>query len=418
MCTRLFSTLVCLAVIFQTSCTRDPKEYPEDLQHVLLPAFSCTQDSIFQTRAYFSFQVQQTGTVNVHNYGVVWDTFPEPRIAYARKSELGPWSGAPFSVALDSLIPDKEYYLRAFIQTAIDTVYFEQKTFRTKPVWQFLAPFPGGPASGVGLFRIGDTAFVAAGYPNLTGFHAFIPADNLWKNRGLYPGAGKNAVAAFSIGDTGYVGTGTNFSIQPVKSFVAFDTEKQVFTPITPFGGAAREGAIAFTLGGYGYVGAGNDIVAGGSYLFDFWRFDPVANYWEKVQYNILSNPNMAFVIGNKAYLGYGLTNGVPNRDFWEFDPSKTYPWRKLRADPPPRSAAFGFSIGSKGYLTGGGNDIWEFDPYGAADGLGAWRRLDHDMPLSLSFSQAVGFDNFAIIIGGRDGAFGLSDVVLRFNPE
>ncbi|MBL7774896.1 MAG: hypothetical protein JNK89_02790 [Saprospiraceae bacterium] len=89
-----------------------------------------------------------------------------------------------------------------------------------------------------------------------------------------------------------------------------------------------------------------------------------------------------------------------------------------MRSDPPVRYAGFGFSIGNKGYFGGGGNnDFWEFDPAGNADGLGAWRELD-PMPAAISFTQARTYKNSAIVVGGRDGTFGFTDKVWKFNLE
>jgi len=78
--------------------------------------------------------------------------------------------------------------------------------------------------------------------------------------------------------------------------------------------------------------------------------------------------------IGEKGYIGMGITNSTYQQDFWEFDPA-TNVWTQ-KADFPggPRVGPSGFSIGNKGYIGSGNysvneadwrwfNDLYEFDP-------------------------------------------------------
>src|SRR4051812_30352219 len=58
----------------------------------------------------------------------------------------------------------------------------------------------------------------------------------------------------------------------------------------------------------------------------------------------------VAFVISNKAYLGTGF-NGSYLKDFWEFDPATNSWTQKTDFGGTARYRATGFTIGSKGYI-------------------------------------------------------------------
>lgn len=397
---------------FISACYREPAALPAgNLQNKQLPELVCEIEMITITSVTVSGQFTKQGNLNIIHYGVVWDTFPSPTVAAANRIDLDSFPVSAFSKSINNLNEGTNYYLRAFVITVSDTLYSEEKSFRTKSVWEKLLPYPDGPCSGVGLFRVGDTAYVAAGFQNHTKFYALNPATNTWINKGVFPGSGKNVPASFSIGNIGYIGTGTTTNFTPVKTFWAFDVALQSFSQKAQFGGVAREAATGFSLNGKGYIGLGSN--ASGS-LKDFWEYNPANNTWTKVTVDFPGTPRntaISFIIGNKAYVGYGLNS---EHDFWEFDPTQPNPWRELNSEPPGRYAGFGFSIGDKGYLMGGGNDLWEFDPNGGNNNLGAWKKLP-DAPIALSFANAIGFDDFAIIIGGRNGTFGLQDEVWKF---
>ncbi len=75
------------------------------------------------------------------------------------------------------------------------------------------------------------------------------------------------------------------------------------------------------------------------------------------------------FSIGSKGYIGAGMT-GSSNvqEDFWQYDPATNVWTQKANFGGGPRLTAIGFSIGEKGYAgTGVYNsskqDFWEYDP-------------------------------------------------------
>jgi N-acetylneuraminic acid mutarotase len=75
------------------------------------------------------------------------------------------------------------------------------------------------------------------------------------------------------------------------------------------------------------------------------------------------------FSIGTFGYIGTGWTGSVYTNDFWEYN-SQTNAWsQKANFGGGTRHAATGFSIGTKGYAGTGlsgsieFNDLWEYDP-------------------------------------------------------
>lgn len=79
----------------------------------------------------------------------------------------------------------------------------------------------------------------------------------------------------------------------------------------------------------------------------------------------------VGFSIGNKGYIGTGLDNlAGQHNDFWEYDPAVNSWTPKSNFGGSARVDAIGFSIGNKGYIGTGYisginylKDFWEYDP-------------------------------------------------------
>lgn len=130
-----------------------------------------------------------------------------------------------------------------------------------------------------------------------------------------------------------------------------------------------RSGAVTFTIGNKAYVGTG---IANGVYLKDLWEYDAVSDIWsQKADFGGIARASaVGFSIGNKGYLGTGFNQAgayVGEGDFWQYDPSLNV-WTQ-KAGVSFRSDAVGFSINGKGYIaTGYDNpfiraDCSEYDP-------------------------------------------------------
>jgi len=117
----------------------------------------------------------------------------------------------------------------------------------------------------------------------------------------------------------------------------------------------------------------------------------------------------VGFSIGNKGYIGTGETrysiNNYAFKDFWEFDPSLNTWTQKADFAGAGRHDAFGFSIGTKGYIGAGrdsiGNylqDFWEYDP-----SLNIWTSKANFGGVSRELTSYFVIDTIAYVGLGRD---------------
>nr|MCU0376222.1 hypothetical protein [Chitinophagaceae bacterium] len=123
------------------------------------------------------------------------------------------------------------------------------------------------------------------------------------------------------------------------------------------------------SIGNKGYLGLG---LSASNILNDFWEYDPVENTWtQKANFTGgIRFYSLGFSIGNKGYFGTGYIGAPPLRkDFWEYDPASNQWTRKQDFGGIGRARATGFSIGSKGYIglgtigTSNLKDFWEYNP-------------------------------------------------------
>lgn len=417
----LYFGLICA---IQFACNREPLSIPSQAPlNVLKPEINVSVEQIKVTKATVKATVTKPGNVNILGYGCVWDTLPNPTIALSPKIEI---SGKPptgtFSFSIFGLKEKKLYYAQVYAITAKDTIYADIQTFTTKPHWTPLAVYPGGPVSGHAVFKIGDLMYAGTGYPNHTDFWAFDPALNRWTSKQSFPGAGLNAVASFEIDGTGFIGLGTDNNYQATNNFWAYNVQRDSFYRIADFPGMAREAPVEFALNdGIGYIGFGVNTGSVGV-LDDFWSYNPGTNVWDSLgKFPIGKRENaISFTLDDKAYVGFGNKSQEIYNDLWEFNPAKPWSqcWRKLTSNEP-RVIAFSFSLTNGFGYVGGGigrKDFWKFDPN---KGLGGgWERLP-DLPDLLWAAAAVSMGDFAIVIGGAEGAAQNStNKCWRYDPE
>jgi N-acetylneuraminic acid mutarotase len=126
---------------------------------------------------------------------------------------------------------------------------------------------------------------------------------------------------------------------------------------------------VGFSIGNKGYVGTGLSQIFAKN---DFWEYDPATDTWtQKADYGGEAVFfAVGFAINGKGYIGEGQSDGNIYYGFWEYDPILDT-WTQV-ADFPgkPRAGAVAFSIGDQGYLGTGGRsfrpvlrDFWEFTP-------------------------------------------------------
>lgn len=151
---------------------------------------------------------------------------------------------------------------------------------------------------------------------------------------------------------------------------IVMDVSGQVnsWTRKADIGGSARMNAVAFSIGNKGYLGTGLSYLIVNNvntevYNNDLWEYDPATNVWAQ-KANFPGGPRWratAFSIGTKGYVGTGITDNNyfnSTKDFWEFDPFKNEWTRKADFGGGLRQSAVGFRIADKGYIGTGGDQL------------------------------------------------------------
>jgi hypothetical protein len=258
-----------------------------------------------------------------------------------------------------------------------------------------------------------------------------LPANN-WRPRAFFGGNARSGAVGFSIGNKGYIGTGYLSTYQPIKDFWEYDSSLNSWTQKADFGGAARLNAVGFSIANKGYVGTGTINIFSSTTsgdLKDFWEYDPTNNSWtEKAFFGGAARyAAVGFSIGAQGYIGTGVTTLIDpdtgfaypedKKDFWEYYPSINIWTQKNDFPGTARGSAVGFSIGNKGYIgtgvstTGYKKDFYEFNPATLlwtpkANFLGSARYV------AMGFSIA----DKGYIGGGLDSA-GYKKDFYQFNP-
>jgi len=223
---------------------------------------------------------------------------------------------------------------------------------------------------------IGTGSYYSAGDQYLKDWWEYNPSTNTWTQKSDFGGIARSLAAGFSIGSKGYVGTGYNISNGAwYKDFWEYDPSTNNRTQKADCGTTGRSGAVGFSISSKGYIGTGYN---NGAWYKDFREYDPVANSWTQ-KADLIGSPRYlaaGFAIGTKGYIGTGYVNLIGDqdlRDFWELNPTSNTWTQKADFGGAQRERGIGLSIGSKGYIGTGLNDVfltdfWEYDP-----GNGTW---------------------------------------------
>ncbi|MEO8069606.1 MAG: kelch repeat-containing protein [Flavobacteriales bacterium] len=245
-------------------------------------------------------------------------------------------------------------------------------------IWTARAALPANAEVGFSINGIGYVVTSSA----TANFFAFDPVANAWSPRADMPGGARTSGVGFAMEGKGYVGGGSIGGVR-TASFYGYDPLGNTWTQRLDIPGSARHSSCGFAIGNKGYIVCGN--FSGSSTTSGaMFRYDPVLNTWTSAAsfpYNTNGTQNsMAFVVGNKAYLGGGLIGGPTlSRRFYVYEPT-TNVWTQLsNTGGGYRYNGIGFSIGTKGYMCGGylepdtispflnnadrSNDLWEYNP-------------------------------------------------------
>ncbi len=232
------------------------------------------------------------------------------------------------------------------------------------------------------------------------------PTSNYWTQKTSITTSRRYAVG-FSIGTKGYIGTGHNGSY--LNDFWEYDPSTNAWTQKANFAGSARFGAIGVSVGNKGYVGTGYN----GSALSDFWEYDPLTNTWtQKANFSggvryIAS----AVSVGTKLYVGLGYSGSGYLNDFWEYTPSTNTWVQKSNFPGSARYVAAGFTIGTKGYIGMGYNGIYQNDLYEYDPTFNSWSQKANFGGSGRQSPCGFSIGNRGYFVGGYNGGTYYNDV-------
>lgn len=195
--------------------------------------------------------------------------------------------------------------------------------------WEKLAGFPGGDTDGAFSFVMNDKIYVGSGYSYLTMrnyFWCYYPDDNRWVRLNDLPGDSRFGPIGCSDGEKAYYGSG--FKAVNMNDWWEYDMVKDTWRERRNMPGKRVQGT-ALTVGNRFFVSAGRyfngkyNLINPGKLYNDILEYEPARNRWHN-RGEIPGGPRenaVSFVIGNKAYIGFGENDEGVLNDLWCFEP-------------------------------------------------------------------------------------------------
>jgi hypothetical protein len=253
--------------------------------------------------------------------------------------------------------------MKTLLQLLFATIFFNAAFAQS---WTAKAPVPANELQGAASFSIGTKGYVVTGSTfSSVGSNTlweYDPLTNTWISKSNFPGTTRTWAVAFSIGTKGYVGTGYSTAAGAcLNDFWEWDQLTDTWLQRANFPGTARRYSLGFSIDSLGYVGGGWDN-AGGSGVIkgDFWQYSPATNSWTaKASFPTVRYASSGFSIGHKGYVSGGDVGVGTNfyTELLEYDPVADT-WTAKASLPSSggepgrgRNLAFAFSIGTKGYI-------------------------------------------------------------------
>lgn len=276
-------------------------------------------------------------------------------------------TSATFTITATNLIPDKNYYCRAFAESNNIVFYGQQVTFKTLSS----APY----VQTTDLIESDNTSATFGGNIVSNGGYAVTARGLVWNTTGNPSLQNNSGVTSLSTSLSTFESKITDLTPQVTYYVCAYATNQMgtSYGKVKTFKNGWTQKAnipqeivynnqtIGFTIGNKGYALNISNI-----YESNFYEYDPVSNSW--TQRASLNTENLSiqravkFTIGTKAYVGLGELNygAYQSSAFWEYN-SLTNTWTKLTDFPAQtRTGAFAFSIGDKAYVGGGYHQGYE----------------------------------------------------------
>ena len=326
--------------------------------------------------------ISNNGGAAIIESGICWGTSNNPTVEQNMgMTTNGPTAIGNFTHSAIGLTQDTEYYVRAYAKNQSGlTGYGVSLNFTTQTPWRQIDDFPGTARNSVISFSIENVGYVGLGTNALpeavskTWYSDIWAFDGTaWSPKTFFQGGDRDAAVSFTIGTDVYIGLGWGGSNNTPVDFWKYNPEANAWDPIANFTGEARGRSVGFSLAGKGYVATGTNINKN-----DPYEYTPSTNEWTPKASipDDLSKVEgaVAFTIGNKAYLGLGYIGGKSStpddrndsKAFYEYNGTG---WTKIDDFPSnARNSAVAFVIGNKAYVGLGFNgqnyiDFYQFDP-------------------------------------------------------
>lgn len=267
-------------------------------------------------------------------------------------------------------------YVRPFVVIGNETIYGEEISLEPTDIWQARANMEGSLKAHSFSFSIGEKGYVSS--VEAADFWEYNPDKDSWTQVGDFPGPPRKHGVAFTINGKGYVCTGGNFNCgnfasEFLNDLWEYEPVLDSWTQKANFPGIPRHGATGFSIENKAYVGTG---INGTQALSDFWEYNSITDVWtQKTDFpGGLRMYASAFTIDGLGYMGTGTRQegAVLDqvRDFWEYNPDEDQWTRLANFGNEGRAFSFAFSIGDKGFVGNGyddlrnfKNDLWQYDP-------------------------------------------------------
>lgn len=191
-----------------------------------------------------------------------------------------------------------------------------------------------------------------------------------WEPRaGLPDQSGRHHPVTWGIDSFGYAATGTNTDFQPTSDFFRYDPVADQWDRLPDFPGEPRSFAIGVAYKGKGYLGFGASAF---NYLGDIWTYDPETGAWEQLTVcpcEPRRHPSFV-IINDRLFVGLGDGPSGNLNDWWEYDLNKDEWTQHPNLPGLPRHHPFQFVAGEQVYAGMG---------HGRGEIYKDWYRFDID---------------------------------------
>lgn len=145
------------------------------------------------------------------------------------------------------------------------------------------------------------------------------------------PGA-RTAAVAFAIGDRAYVWGGRDEHGRLSNTLYCYDAKEDRWTSLGTTPLSPRVSATAAVVGSKAYIGLGfsQGIYRDSAYLRDWWSFDPATQTWDSLAPYPATNTvgGISYVEDNAVYYAYGFSTGFGST-VYQYD-TQTNHWSEL----------------------------------------------------------------------------------------